>query len=472
MLLVAAALVGGFVLGWLASTLTGRAGHERQRLDAASRVAAAEALAAAELERRESLDRELRDAEERAVAAERELAVATERLEASRQSLAEQLAFIESSKSQLEDSFKALAAGALKGSTDQFLSLAEQRLKTSEEKATSELEERRQAIARMLEPLQQSLSKLSERNAEMERARTAAYSQLDEQLRALSMATTTLSDRATTLSTTLRGTAGKGRWGEVALRNIAELAGLTEHIDFEEQRQTDDGGRPDMTVRLPGGSLIAVDAKAPANAYLEAAEATTERERRTALDRHVRDLKSHVRKLAGRDYASALDADIDMVVMFLPSDALLSEAYARDPELQVDALRSRVLLATPTTLVALLRTVAIYWQQRALAENAEEIATVAGVLYERAAKFGEEFAGVGRSLQSALEAYNRAVGSFNYRLLPMARRLEEMKVAETSRRRVETPPTIDDQPRLPRQPFAPAAAEEPALEEPASEEPS
>ena len=285
----------------------------------------------------------------------------------------------------------------------------------------------------------------------MERARAGAYSQLDEQLRALSAATGALSERATELATTLKGSSGKGRWGEIALRNIVELAGLAEHVDFEEQRTTDDGGRPDMIVRLPGDRFIAVDAKAPINAYLEAVEASNERSRKAALDRHVREIKSHARALASRDYAAGLAGEVDMVVMFLPSDALLAEAYSRDPELQVDALRSRVLVATPTTLVALLRTVAIYWQQRALAENAAEIASVAGTLYERAAKFGEEFAGVGRSLQGAIDAYNRAVGSFDYRLLPMARRLEEMKVAETSRRKVTTPQLVDDAPRVPRE---------------------
>ncbi len=183
---------------------------------------------------------------------------------------------------------------------------------------------------------------------------------------------------------------------------------------------------------------------------MEASEATEEAARTKALDRHVRHLKTHVKALAGRDYAVALGAEVDLVVMFLPSDALLAEAYARAPDLQTDALRQRILVATPTTLVGLLRTVAIYWQQQALADNAAEIASVAGMLYERAAKFGLEFASVGRNLQGAIDSYNRAVGSFDRRLMPMAKRLEEMKVAETSRRRLETPKTVDEPLRLPR----------------------
>jgi DNA recombination protein RmuC len=277
-------------------------------------------------------------------------------------------------------------------------------------------------------------------------------------LRTLTTATEDLKERTTVLSTTLKGSAGKGRWGEVALRNVVEIAGLTEHVDFEEQPTTEDGTRPDMTVNLPGDRIIAIDAKAPVNAFLEAQEATDDKARQAALARHVREIKGHIRTLASRDYAGSLTGEVDLVVMFLPSEALLTDAYSREPDLQLDALRSRVLLATPTTLVALLRTVAIYWQQRALAENAAEIASVAGMLYERAAKFGEELSGVGRSMEAALESYNRAVGSFDHRLMPMARRLEEMKVAETTRRKVTAPATVDEQLRLPRnRPSSPRA---------------
>jgi DNA recombination protein RmuC len=421
------------------------------RIGGAQRLASAEAIAAAERGRREETEGDLQQVQEQGAVMAQELAVANERLESTRATLEQQRTFLAESKRQLEDSFAALAANALKGSTEQFLSLAEQRLESTRTQAKADLEERKAAIDGMLAPLKKSLDQLDQRNLEMEKARTGAYSQLEEQIAALSTAAGALADKTTALSTTLRGSSNKGRWGEIALRNIVEVAGLTEHVDFEEQQTTEEGGRPDMTVRLPGDRLIAIDAKAPISAYMEAREAETEAARKQALDRHVRALKGHVKTLATRDYASALDAEIDLVVMFLPSDALLSDAYAREPELQTDALRERVLVATPTTLVALLRTVAIYWQQRALAENAAEIASVAGMLYERAAKFGNELGGVGKSLQGAIEAYNRAVGSFDLRLMPMARRLEEMKVAETSRRSVEPPRGIDDSARLPRE---------------------
>ena len=222
---------------------------------------------------------------------------------------------------------------------------------------------------------------------------------------------------------------------------------MTRHCDFLEQTTVDDGGRPDMTVKLPGGRFVAVDAKAPLAAFLEASEATNDAARNAALDQHVRALRQRVRTLAARQYADALPGDVDLVVMFLPGDPFLSAAFERDPDLQVDAMRDKVLIATPTTLVALLRTFAVYWQQQSLAENAQAIADVAQELYDRAAKFSEELSNMGRGLGQALDAYNRAVGSFERRLLPMGRRLDEMKVAEQSRRQLETPQPIDDEVR-------------------------
>jgi DNA recombination protein RmuC len=222
---------------------------------------------------------------------------------------------------------------------------------------------------------------------------------------------------------------------------------MTEHCDFEEQTAIAEGKRPDMTVNLPGERKIAVDAKAPLTDFLAAAEATDEKQRNAALDRHVKALRTHVKALAGRDYAEALGSDLDLVVMFLPGEQFLSAAFAQDPDLQVEALRSKVLIATPTTLVALLRTVAIYWQQKSLAANAEAIATVARDLYQRAAKFGDDLERLGKGLGAALRAYNDAVGSFDRRLMPMGRRLEELKVSEQTKRDLAAPQPIEEEPR-------------------------
>jgi DNA recombination protein RmuC len=199
-----------------------------------------------------------------------------------------------------------------------------------------------------------------------------------------------------------------------------------------------------MIVRLPGGRRIAVDAKAPLAGYLASVEATNDVLREQALDEHVTALRGHVRTLASRDYQTALGAGVDLVVLFLPGDPFLAAAFSRAPEMQIEALRQHVLIATPTTLFALLRTVAIYHQQEALARNAQEIAKTAQELYERGAKFGEDLSKLGKSLQSAFRAYNEAVGSFDSRFVPMARRLEEMSVTEHATRALVAPERVDE----------------------------
>jgi DNA recombination protein RmuC len=413
----------------------------------AARLSAARATLAGERARRQEAEGELDEAQETIRRLDREQAVAGARVEEARRLIEEQQRFVERTRRELENTFQSLAAAALKGSSEQFLALAEQNLARSRSNARADLDERKTEIRNLLEPLKETLGKLEQRTGEVERARVEAYSRIDSQVQTLAGAAAGLQEQTTTLAAALRGPQGGGKWGEIALRNIAEMAGMTKHCDFVEQTTVEDGGRPDMTVKLPGGRFVAVDAKAPLAAYLEAGEATTEAERNAALDRHVRALRQRVRSLAARDYADSLAGDVDLVVLFLPGDPFLSAAFERDPDLQVDAMRSKVLIATPTTLVALLRTFAVYWQQQSLAENAEQIAAVAQELYERAAKFSEELTHMGRALSQALDAYNRAVGSFERRLLPMGRRLDEMKVAEQTRRRLETPLPIDDEVR-------------------------
>lgn len=433
----------GALIGWLAGGFFRARGNASDRLDAAERLAAAEATATAERERRQSAEIELQEVEARAGELDRALAVAGERVDAAQRLLAEQKEFVASSKKELEDAFQAMAATALKGSSEQLLALAEQRLATAQTRAAADLEQRQQAIEKLLQPLGETLGRLETSTGEIEKQRVEAYSRLDEQIRQLAETTVALNEKTTSLSTAMRGSEVRGRWGEIALRNVAELAGMTAHCDFDEQSTLDDGKRPDMTVKLPGRRRIAVDAKAPLTAYLEAMEATDETARNEAMGRHVTALRNHVRQLAARDYAQSLDAEIDLVVMFLPGDPFLSAAFTLDPELQIEALRSKVVIATPSTLVALLRTVAIYWQQQSLADNAEAIASAAKELYERASKFGEELSQVGRGLSTAIDAYNRAVGSFERRLMPLAGRLEELKVAEQTKRELRSPDVIE-----------------------------
>ncbi len=324
---------------------------------------------------------------------------------------------------------------------------------------------------RLVAPLREALERLETRSAEADRARVAAHARLEQQVRTLAAAADALGERTTSLAAALRGPTVRGRWGELALRNVVEAAGLSEHCDFEEQRTTSAGGRPDLTVRLPGGRFVAVDAKAPLDAFQDAAAATTDAARRSALDRHVAALRGHVRALAARGYAQALAGDVDLVVLFLPGEPLLGAAFAHDPTLQEEALRARVVLATPASLVALLRTIAVCWQQRDVAENARTIAATARELYARGASFAAHLDAVGGGLRQAVSAYNRAAGSFETRFVPLARRLEELRAVEGDARALAAPTPLDELPRRtshtgpgPDTPPAPRAEPDPRAE--------
>jgi len=434
---VLAASAVGSVLGWVLAALRERA-----------RTAAAESRAESAEKRRSELETEVAGLAEARGKLEREVAAAEVETRTTREQLEAQKLFVEESRKQLEDAFKALAADALEGSSQQFLKLAEQRWQTTREEAAGELEKRKAAIETLLEPLKLTLKSLDEKTGAMEKDRQGAYEGLKEHLTQLQSATSSLQERTTTLASALRGTQVRGRWGEIALKNIAELAGMSEHCDFAEQATLGDGKRPDMVVRLPEGRLIAIDSKVPLAGYLKAVEAVDDAARSAGLREHVAAVRTHIKALAGRDYAAELEGDIDLVVLFLPGDPFLAAAFGEDPDLQVDALRSRVLIATPTTLIALLRTVAIYHQQRVLAENAREIADTARELYDRAAKIGDDLGRAGRGLKTAVDAYNAAVGSFERRFLPMGQKLEDLKVTEQSRRELTAPEPVEVTPRM------------------------
>ena len=431
-----AALVVGGVLGWVLA-----ASRER------ARTAAAEGRAEAVAERRAELETEVDELTEARAELERAVAASQVEVRTAREQLEAQKTFVESSRKQLEDAFKALASDALEGSSQQFLKLAEQRWETTREEAAGELEKRKAAIENLLEPLKLTLKNLDEKTGVIEKERRGAYEALKEHLTQLQSATSSLQERTTSLDSALRGTQARGRWGEIALKNIAELAGMSEHCDFAEQETLDDGKRPDMVVKLPEGRLIAIDSKVPLSGYLRAVEAVDEAAREAGMKEHVQAVRGHIKTLASRDYAAGLEGDVDLVVLFLPGDAFLAAAFGEDPDLQVEALRSRVLVATPTTLVALLRTVAIYHQQRVLAENAREIADTARELYDRAAKIGDDLGRAGRGLTTAVKAFNDAVGSYEKRFVPMGQKLAALKVTEQSRRELAAPEPLAVMPR-------------------------
>jgi DNA recombination protein RmuC len=443
---VFALLIGG-VIAWSIAGARARAARATAEADLQARISAERARADHEAESRNALSQELARVREARDELDRQVSATEVQVRTAQERLEEQKEFIASSRKEFEDTFKALSAAALEGSSKQFLELAEQRWKTSRQEAAADLEKRKQAIETMLAPLKDTLKNLDAKTAEIEKERRGAYDGLKEHLAHLQSATATLQDKTTSLASALRGTQVRGRWGELALRNIAELAGMTEHCDFTEQTTTEEGKRPDMVVRLPEGRFIAIDSKVPLSGYLKAVEAVDEEGRQAGLKEHVQAVRNHIKNLASRDYASGLEGDVDLVVLFLPGDPFLAAAFSEDPDLQVEAIGSKVLLATPTTLVALLRTVAIYHQHLALAENAREIGEVAGLLYDRAAKFSDDLARAGRGLKTAVDAYNAAVGSFERRLMPMGQKLASLKVAEHTKRRLEVPSALADGPR-------------------------
>lgn len=334
-------------------------------------------------------------------------------------------ALTEDTDRQLE-AFRRAAGEALETNADQFLKLAGQEFEKARERAGFDLDARRTAVENLVKPLQEALKQLDSKTTELERERSSSYGRLKQHLDQLADKTDALDKTAGWLAGALRGSTSGGRWGEIALDNLVEVAGMTEHVDFRSQTSLDDGGRPDMVISLPGDRFIAVDAKAPVSAYLDTLEApdeSTTAEKRSALAGVIR---SHFLQLSKRDYAGQLEGEVDYVVLFLPNDAILGEAFKANPELQVEAFRKRVLIATPTILVALLRTVAYDWQRSALERNAQEIGDLAATVIERVTVYAEHLGDLGDSLDRAVDRYNRAANSFRSRIRPLRRQLADL----------------------------------------------
>ena len=325
----------------------------------------------------------------------------------------------------------------------------EQSMKALSYEATAQSQE---AVARAVAPLHEALRHYEQRIAELEHDRVDAYAELREQVRSMHQVSGELRSETRQLVAALRAPQVRGRWGEHQLRRIVEAAGLLEHCDFAEQvtAATDDQGvRPDLVVRLHGGRELVVDAKAPFDAYLSAMESRDEKSRDAHLDQHARHLRMHVDTLAAKRYWTAFESTPDFVVLFVPADPFLDAALQRDPSLMEHAFRRNVVLATPATLVALLRTVAYSWRQEAMARNAVAVHGLARELYGRLSTLGDHVGKLGAALGGAVVAYNKAVGSLESRVLVSARKLAEMGVSE---RLLETPAQVEVTPRQPQAP--------------------
>ena len=425
---IAAAIAGG-VVGWLWATSRTRRQEAARLRDLDRRLAAQEGSAAAvreELQRgREIIER--LQTELRAVAAEK--ADAEARASESRAGLDEQKRLLEEAKARLTEAFRALAGDVLKSSNEDFLRLAEQRFKTLTQEAAGELEARKTAVGALVQPLQQALAAYQREARDLEEKRLREISGVGRQLTEVAQAQTALQRETSNLVNALRAPQVRGRWGEIALRKTAELAGMTKHCDFSEQETVQgEGGRlrPDMIVHLPAKRDIVVDAKVALNAYLEALEAPSPEQREAALGRHAQQVRMHVRRLASKEYWNQFPQAPDFVVLFIPGEAFCAAAMERDPDLLQDALASQVLIATPTTFIGLLLTAAYGWRQEQVAENAQRISELGRQVHERLAILVEHFAVVGKSLEKSVEAYNRAVGSLETRVLPAARRFPEL----------------------------------------------
>lgn len=350
----------------------------------------------------------------------------------------------------LQGRFKTLANEVLEGNSKAFLDRVTERFATHSETAKAELEARQKAIDGMVKPLNEKLGAFDTILREMEKHRTDAYGAIREQVEQLRLGQSQLSGETRKLVQALRAPKTRGRWGEMQLRQVFELSGMAEHVDFETEtsHRTEDGlQRPDAIVRMPGGRSLVIDAKTSLDGYLDALEAETPEAREVAITRHARQVSDHVRMLSSKRYHDLLADTPDFVVMFIPGDVFLSAAVESDPRLLERAMEARVVIATPSTLIALLRTIAFGWQQEAVAENAVAIHREAKELYGRLATFAGNLQKVGTALNRSVDSYNRAMGSLEARVLPSARKLEAMQVVQSPAEELQDAPRVEAVPR-------------------------
>ena len=337
----------------------------------------------------------------------------------------------EAATSRLATAFSELANQSLKANSETFLRLAEQNLSAQQERAKRELGEREQAVENLVKPIRDALQQSQRQITELEKARSEAYGNIRAQLATMQTGQQTLAQETQNLVKALRRPEVRGRWGEITLRRLVELAGMVEHCDFQEQVHTsadDKVFRPDLIVRMPDERELVVDVKTPLDAYLEAVEAKDDVQRDLGLKRHAKNLREHIRKLSSKAYWEQFANSPEFVILFIPGDQFLSAALNEDPELIDTALSQQIILATPTSFVALLKAVAYGWRQVSLAENAAEIRKLAEDLYSRLGTFTVHLGKVGKQLASSVEHYNRAVGSLERKVLPGARKFVELGV--------------------------------------------
>lgn len=402
-LLLIVGLLLGAALGWFIAQSRSAAVNERARL----------------------LTNDLEMARQRLSEIENQKSKIENALASERASAAERISALTDAHERLTNSFKALSADALRSNNQSFLELARETFGKLHQQSADDLGKRQQAIDSLVKPLKESLEKVDAKIGEIEKARAGAYGQLSEQLKSLTTTQGQLQAEAAKLSTALRSTTTAGTWGELQLRRVVEMSGMASYCDFTEQ-QTSGSLRADLVVRLPGGQQIVVDAKAPNDAYREAANASDDAVRTAKLAEHAAKVRGHIDALGSKNYWEQFQPSPEFVVLFLPGDQFLSGALQSDPTLIDRAIAKKVLLATPATLIALLKATAYGWRQEDVSRNAQVIADLGRQLYDRIAGFADNLDKVGRGLETASKAYNAAVGSFEQTLLPGARKFSEL----------------------------------------------
>jgi DNA recombination protein RmuC len=432
-------LLFGAVTGWLFARMKAT----RQIMEIQGRTQAAESTNFELRQQIEKKDSELTKFSSELETERTARVTAETRLEEAKKSINEQKKILDEATQRLKDTFNALSADALKSNNQLFLELARKTLENLLTEAKGDLGKRQEAINGTIKPLKEALGQFQTRIRDIENAREQAYGGLRRHLEDLTRTHEHLQKETANLVTALKAPQVRGRWGEITLRRVVEVAGMSKYCDFEEQPsvETEEGRRrPDLIVKLPGSRTVVVDAKVPLKAYMDATESQDENNKQQALLRHAQAVKTHMQLLGSKAYWNQFSPSPDFVVLFLPGESFFSAALEQDRGLIEDGISRRVILATPTTLIALLRTVAYSWQQQQVAENAQRIWQAGTELFDRVYKFSEHLSKVRDGLNKATESYNAAIGSWISRVVPSARKLKELEAAPQEKEIVEIGP--------------------------------